>query len=219
MEALVLTAEKRQPGRHSAKHARQNAKVPGVFYGHGRDSTLIQIDSKTLVKFLSTEHTLVELELDGQKSKSVVRDYDADPVTGQITHVDIMSVRADRPIDVWVPIMFVGIPTGVKNKGGILQHDMNEFHIKCLPDDIPGHLEVNVEELDVAHGIHVRDLQYDKIQILNPQSESVCTVVIPKAVESAVTAEAAAPTDAAAEPAEPELVGAKGKEEPKEEEK
>lgn len=217
MEAIVLTAEKREPGRHSAKHTRQNGRVPGVFYGHGRETALISVDAKTLVKFLATEHTLVQLELNGEKAKSVVRDYDTDPVTGRITHVDIMSVRADRPIDVWVPIVFVGLPTGVKNKGGILQHDMNEFHIKCLPDDIPGHLEVNVEELDVAHSIHVRDLQFDKIQILNPLSESVCTVVIPKAVEAA-TAEVA-PTDAAAVPVEPELVGGKGKEEPKEEEK
>ncbi len=215
MEAIVLPAEKRSPGRHSADHARKSGKVPGVFYGHGRESVLIQIDAKTLAKFLSTEHTLVQISLDGVETKSVVRDYSADPVTGRLTHVDIMSVRSDRPIDVWVPIVFIGMPTGVKNKGGILQHDMNEFHIKCLPDDIPGHLEVNVEELDVAHSIHVRDLSFDKIQILNPASESVCTVVIPKAVEAAVTTE----TVAVAAPTEPELVGGKGKEEEKEEAK
>jgi large subunit ribosomal protein L25 len=148
----------------------------------------------------------VTFTLDGKEYKALVRDFDKDPVTGKVIHIDIMSVRMDRAIDVRVPIEFVGIPVGVKTKGGILQHDMNEFHIKCLPSDIPLHLEVNVEDIDIGKGIHVRDLKYDKITILNPQSESVCTVVVPKALESVLA-------EATAEPTEPELIGAKGKEE------
>lgn len=206
MEQTVLIAERRPVSKHSAKHSRKQGKVPGVFYGFGQENMTIQFDALALVKFLQSEHTLVTFNLEGKEFKALIRDFDKDPVTGKIIHIDVMSVRMDRPIDVHVPIVFVGTPIGVKTKGGILQHDMNEFHIKCLPGDIPLHLEVNVENIDIGKGLHVRDLKYDKITILNPQSESVCTVVIPKALESVLAEATAAPT-------EPELVGGKGKEE------
>jgi len=211
MEAVVLRAERREAGKHSAKIARRNGKVPGIFYGHGLENTPIQFNALELAKFLQSEHTLVTFSLDGKEVKALVRDFDQDPVSGKLVHVDIMSVRMDKPIDVRVPIVFIGIPIGVKTRGGILQHDMTEFHIKCLPGDIPPHLEVNVDNIDIGRGIHIRDLKFEKIQILNPASESVCTVVIPKALES-VLAEAQAPVT------EPELVG-KPKEEGEEETK
>lgn len=206
MEQIVLSAERRDAGKHSAKASRKQGKVPGVFYGFGQENVTIQFDALSLVKFLQSEHTLVAFTLDGKEYKALIRDFDKDPVTGKVIHIDVMSVRMDRVIDVRVPIEFVGMPIGVKTKGGILQHDMNEFHIKCLPGDIPLHLEVNVENIDIGKGIHVRDLKYDKIAILNPQNESVCTVVIPKALESVLA-------EATAAPSEPELVGGKGKEE------
>ncbi|MCB0834205.1 MAG: 50S ribosomal protein L25 [Bacteroidetes bacterium] len=206
MSEMVLNAERREAGKHSARTARRQGKVPGVFYGYGHDNATIQFDARTLVKFLQAEHTLITFKLDEMEHKAIIREYATDPVTGKLTHVDVMGVRMDKPIDMKVPIVFVGMPIGVKSKGGILQHDMTEFHIKCLPSDIPAHLEVNVEPLDIGHGLHVRDLKFDKISILNPPNESVCTVVVPKALESVLAEATAAPT-------EPEVVGAKGKEE------
>jgi large subunit ribosomal protein L25 len=208
MEQIILKAEKREPGRRMAKKIRDTGKVPGIFYGYQQENVNITFDAKTLVKFLHSEHTLVTLDIDGQQSQALVRSFDKDPVTEQITHVDVLAVRMDRPVDVNVPIVFTGTPAGVKTKGGIIQHDMIEFHIKCLPAHIPPHLEVNIDSLDLGQAIHVRDLHYDNITLLNPASESVCTVVIPKALE-AVLAETQTET------AEPELIGAKEKEEAK----
>lgn len=210
MEQVILKAEKRETSRHSAKKARKEGKVPGVFYGFGKSNVNVAFDARTLVKFLHSEHTLLTLDLEGEQTQALIRSFDKDPVTSAITHVDVMAVAMDRPVDVKVPIVFVGTPVGVKTKGGIVQHDMIEFHIKCLPAHIPPHLEVNIDNLDLGQAIHVRDLKYENITLLNPPSESVCTVVIPKALE-AVLAEAAAET------AEPELIGAKEKEEGAEE--
>lgn len=211
MEPIILKAEKREAGRRQAKKMRQNGQVPGILYGYQQENVNIAFDAKTLVKFLHSEHTLAELEIDGKKTKVLVRSFEKDPVTDSIIHVDVMAINMDRPVDLKVPIVFHGTPVGVKTKGGIIQHDMIEFHIKCLPAHIPPHLDVNIEHLDLGQSIHVRDLQFENITLLNPPSESVCTVVIPKALE-ALLAEAQAGT------AEPELVGAKEKEEAKAEE-
>jgi large subunit ribosomal protein L25 len=202
---VVLKAERRASGKHSAKLCRRQGKVPGVFYGFGQENINIQFDALELVKFLQSEHTLVSFDLEGKEVKALVRDFDKDPVTGKLIHVDVMSVNMERAVDVYVPIVFAGTPIGVKTRGGILQHDMTEFHIKCLPQDIPLHLEVNVDAIDIGHGLHVRDLSFDKITILNPASESVCTVVIPKALESILAEAETAPT-------EPEVIGEKPKE-------
>ncbi|HMV25406.1 50S ribosomal protein L25 [bacterium] len=204
MQETTLTAERRPAGKHSAKHARKQGKVPGVFYGYGQENVSIQLDAMSLAKFLMTEHTLATITIDGKEHRVIVRDFDKDPVTGRLVHVDVMAVRMDRPIDVYVPIVFIGSPIGVRTKGGIFQHDMTEFHIKCLPNDIPAHLEVKIDDLDLNHAVHIRDLNYPNITILNPASESVCTVVIPKALESVLAEAQAAPT-------EPEVI-AKGKE-------
>ncbi len=208
MEQIILKAEKREPGRRMAKIIRDTGKVPGIFYGYQQENVNIVFDAKTLVKFIHSEHSLVTLDIDGQQTQALVRSFDRDPVTERITHVDVLAVKMDRPVDVNVPIVFVGTPAGVKTKGGIIQHDMIEFHIKCLPAHIPLHLEVNVDNLDLGQAIHVRDLHFDNITLLNPSSESVCTIVIPKALESVI---AETQTDTA----EPELIGAKEKEEAK----
>jgi large subunit ribosomal protein L25 len=107
-----------------------------------------------------------------------------------------------------VPIELVGVPTGVKNSGGILQHPLRALAIKCLPHDMPDMIEVDVTALEIGDSISVASLSLANAEILADPETSVASVVPPTKVEEPVAAEAEE-----AEEAEPEVVGEKKEEE------
>ena len=98
----------------------------------------------------------------------------------------------------------IGTPRGVKDGGGILQQTAREIEIECLPRYIPEHLEVDVTSLDVGESIHVSDLNFENMVILNEAHQSVVTVVAPRVahVEEAEVPEAIEEE----EQAEPEVI-------------
>ena len=99
-----------------------------------------------------------------------------------------------------MPINFVGIPEGVRNMGGVLDMTMHMLEIRVLPTEIPEHVDVDVTPLNIGQSIHVSDLSFPTLEIMNDGRQTVCTVVAPRAEE------VVAPTPEATEVAEPELI-------------
>ena len=57
-----------------------------------------------------------------------------------------------------MPIHLIGIPDGVRNFGGVLDHVLRELEIEVLPSDIPEHVELDVTALTIGHSLFVRDV-------------------------------------------------------------
>jgi large subunit ribosomal protein L25 len=127
--------------------------------------------------------------------------------------VDFQEVLATEEIRVMVHVITSGEPVGVKRDGGILQYGIREIEIECLPDKIPGHIQVDVSQLGIAQSIHVGDLKLaEGIRVLTDADDVIATV-------TAVREEVAAPeAEAAPEVVEPEVIK-KGKKPAEEEEK
>ena len=117
-----------------------------------------------------------------------------------IIHLDLYQVQADEKITVEVPVKLVGVPEGVKNFGGVLDHIMHHLSVRVFPGDIPEHVDVDVSALNIGQSIHVGDLAVEKLEIMNDAGQTVCTVVAPRAEE------VVAPTPEAEVVAEPELI-------------
>jgi len=101
-----------------------------------------------------------------------------------------------------VPVRLIGIPDGVRNFGGVLDHVLRELEIEVLPADIPEHVDLDVTALAIGHSLFVRDLQVPKAKVLNDPDTPICTVVAPRAEEApAAVAATEEPTVA-----EPELI-------------
>jgi large subunit ribosomal protein L25 len=221
MEKILLKAEKRsETGKGSARSLRRRELLPAVIYSDGK-STPIKLQRKEIVRLISSgvgEHALINLALSDGKSKtaehpSLIKDYQSDPVTNELLHVDFMEVSLKKKIKITIPIVILKEPAGIK-KGGILQHHIREIEIECFPTEIPEGVEVDAGFIEIGHSLHVSDLQMiEGIKILTDPHEVILSV-------SAPVVEEEAPTEAAEEEAaEPELVKAKGKEEaPSEEE-
>jgi large subunit ribosomal protein L25 len=218
-QANLQVATRTNTGKGAARSLRRNGKVPGVIYGHNRQPEPLAIDSGALSKMLigiSAGTTVLDVVVDDRPAvKALIREIQRDSVRpGEILHLDLYEVRADETVTLSIPIHLVGIPDGVRNFGGVLDHVLRELEIEVLPTDIPEHVELDVTALTIGHSLFVRDLKVEKAEILNDPDTPVCTVVAPR------TEEAPAPVEEAAAPSEPELIrkpkpDAEGEAEPK----
>ncbi len=203
-QANLQVATRTQTGKGAARTLRREGKVPGVIYGHGRTPEAVTVETAALTKMLvgiSAATTIVDVAVDGRASvKALIREIQRDALRpAQILHLDLYEVQADEAITLEVPVHLVGIPDGVRNFGGVLDHSLRELEIEVLPADIPEHVELDVTALTIGHSLFVRDITIPKARILNDPDTPVCSVVAPR------TEEAPAPTEEAA-PVEPELI-------------
>ncbi len=215
MEAVLEATGRDSFGKNEARRTRRGGRIPGVLYGEGKEATPISVEPRALLKILHSEsgaNTLISLKLDGAgDARVLVKDFQLDPVTHQVLHADFYRVAMDKTLEVTVPVTIKGEPKGVKQQGGILEFVRREIVVACLPADIPEHVEIDVSELMLHQGIRVRDIATDpKWKPITEGDAMLVHVIMPKAEESAATAEAAAAVPAA--PAEPEVIK-KGKKE------
>jgi large subunit ribosomal protein L25 len=204
--ATLSAAIRQDTGKGAARSLRRQGKVPGVIYGHGRTAEALVVDTLALNKMLigiSAATTIVDVAIEGRPSvRALIREIQRDSLRpSDIIHLDLYEIQADEAITLEVPVRLTGIPDGVRNFGGVLDHSLRELEIEVLPADIPEHIDLDVTALAIGHSLFVRDIQPEKFTILNDPDTPICTVVAPRAEE----APAAAPEEVAAT-AEPELI-------------
>lgn len=213
MQRVDVEAELRdKSGKGVARQIRRAGKVPGVLYGEGK-STLLILNPSDLLKILhseSGENALINLKLKGAKTKeaitTILRDFQRDPVTRELLHADLFEISMNKAIRVRVPLETMGeVPVGVK-EGGVLQYNLRELEVECLPIMIPDQIKVNASHLKIGETIHVKDLQVaEGITVLEDPEMAVVSVAAP--ISEAKFEEILAGPSAAAEVKEPELVG------------
>ncbi len=219
-ETNVVEAQPRQTaGKNVARRVRKSGKVPAVVYGAGKPPVSISVDPKQITRILHSEsghNTIFDLQLDGERTKAMIVDWQYEPAKGALLHLDLKRIAMDQRLKVMVPIMLKGEAAGVKQQGGILDQVFREVEVECLPGDIPTHIDADVTHLVFGQVLRVADLPVDrnKVRILTDGEQVVAHITSVKE-EVAPTPEAAA-AEAAAAPAEPEVIK-KGKQETTEE--
>ena len=222
MSSVSLTAKKRHDiGKGAARKARAAGHIPGVLYGPGEEPQPLQVSVPDFMKIYHGGHgenVLVDLTIDSDEPKTVLfREVQRDPVSEEVLHVDFYHVSLTTLIKVHVPVRLNGIPDGVKNAGGILQHVMREVEIECLPADIPEHLSIEVSELAIHDAVHISDLPATNWKLMDDLSRTVASVIPPVVSQEPepgegeeVEAEAEAVAEGEGEEAtEPERIGEK----------
>lgn len=211
MEKFVLNVlERERKGKGAARQLRREGFIPCIIYKSGK-SAPIQIASKEILPFMNIatrEKLFVTLKFNEGEKQAILQDYQVDPITGKLLHVDFMEVSATEKIRVTVPVVLMGEPIGVKQDKGVLQHGISEIEIEAIPEKIPGHIEVDVSQLEVGDAIHVRDIKFEEgIKVLSEPDEVIATVTV-EAEEAEIS------TPSAEETVEPEVIkkGKKAKE-------
>ena len=227
MDATLQLEKREGRGKNEARRLRAAGKIPAVVYGAEKNkASEIAVDPKVLLRILHSEsgvNTLIGLEGVGTgDTRVLVKEYQLDPITHKLLHVDFYQVAMDKMLTVTVPIVLKGDARGVKQQGGIVDFVNRDIEIEVLPGDIPENIVVDVSELMLHEGVRVRDVKVEgaKWTAISEPDTMIVHVVTPKAEEpepAAAEAAAAGAAAAPAAPAEPEVIK-KGKVE-KEEEK
>lgn len=214
MEQISLKATVREEkGKQAVKRLRGKGLVPAVVYHRGDEPISISIGDKEISKIIHSaegENALINLTIEKEKKGKarpvIIKEVQHDPVKRSILHVDFNEISLTEKIVVEVEVVAVGEPIGVKQDGGLLDHPLRQVKIKCLPTDIPKHIDVDVSALKLNDSIHVKDLKVsDKLEILNDPEILLFQV---KLHEEKVE-------DATAEQPELEVLREKKEEEPK----
>jgi large subunit ribosomal protein L25 len=203
METVNLTAASRHStGKGTARSLRRDGKVPAVIYGHGRDPQPLAVELIAVSKLLDViggETVLIDVAIDGAAPvKAIVREVQRNPVRrNDVIHLDLYAVVATEAIVVDVPVHITGTAEGVRNQGGVLDHHLHRLTVKCLPANIPEHVEIDVTALAVGDAIHVSDITVPNGELQHEGDVSIVSVLAGRVEE--------APAGAPAE-GEPEVI-------------
>jgi large subunit ribosomal protein L25 len=148
---------------------------------------------------------LVNLNIEGNEYKVVLKEIQFHPVSDKIIHADFTEVSVDKPVSIAIPIRVFGDSVGIL-AGGKLRIRKRSLMVKGFADDIPEFLPVDITEVKIHQSIKVGDLSYDKIELLDPKRSMVLGVatsrVAQKTEETEVEGGEAAEAAAAEAPAE-----------------
>jgi large subunit ribosomal protein L25 len=176
---LKLTAQKREKNEKMGTDY-----LPAVVYGKGLDSRSLKLNRIEFDKIFAVagESNLINLDIDGQVAKVLVKDMQKDPVKNFVTHVDFYEVNMKEKVTAEIPLHFVGESKAVKELGGILVKEMHEVKVECLPGDLVDHFDVDISSLATLDDvIKVGDLSLPKdMELLLDPETTIAMVAEPK---------------------------------------
>lgn len=217
MEDIKLNAKVRENkgSKKELSTLRAGAEIPGVVYGGDKAPIKVALSEKELLEARKKGgvNAVLHLKLAGGASETViVKELQKHPVTERPIHADFQRISLTQKITAKVPLKIIGLASGVKNEGGLLQHELRELTVKALPTKIPQFIELDVTPLNMNEHYTVKDIKVPAdLEVLDAADHLVVHVTTVKVEEAAAPATPVAAADAAAAPAEPESASTKGK--------
>jgi large subunit ribosomal protein L25 len=196
--------ERAKQGTGASRRLRITGRTPGIVYGGASQPQLIEVDHNALWHALKKEAfhaTVLDMEMNGQESKVLLRDVQMHPYKQLILHIDFQRVDANTRLHMKVPLHYSGEENSpaVKTDNCIANHVVSEIEVLCLPSDLPEFIAVDLSGLKKGGSLHLNDINLPKgvTAVTHGKSNPVLVSVVALAVE-APAAEAAAPAGKAA---------------------
>jgi len=206
-EVTLEVSRREKSGKGVARKLRASGQVPAVVYGARRDPVAITVDRKSVTELIQkSEHgvrSIFLLKMAGtdQQRHAMIKDIQIDPISRRMTHIDFVRVLMDEVVRLTVPVHISGTALGVK-EGGILDWQVRDLHVECLPGAIPDAVDIDVTPLGAHEYYRISDLKLPEgVKVLDDADRVVVGVTHAKAEP----VEAVAATEVAAV-AEPEVI-------------
>jgi len=195
LQAFLYNKEK----KGDIKRLREDGKIPAVLYGHKdkpRRIYLVEKEFKKVLDILKKEAITVNLQVEEKSYPCLIKAVQHNPINSRLLHIDFQHILKKEKIKATIPIHPIGEAPGVK-EGGILDQHLYEVVVKCLPDDLPSHVDVDISKLNLNGTIHLKDIKPPNVDFELGLETAVFSVLIPKvekvapppAVEEAVVTE------------------------------
>lgn len=164
---------------NNAKKARKNGKVPGVLYGKKINEFLFEVGELELSREISQngEHGIVNLDLNGECCKALIKDVQRDPVTHKIIHLDLEELNHNDKIISTVPIYFEG-ESFLNNRGMVLQKEKDSIKIECNADKLPKYIKININGSNNGYVYRAGDLEVaSELSIIDDLNTVIASVI------------------------------------------
>jgi len=202
-ESKLVAELRSERGTRACGRLRQRGYVPGNVYGHRADTTPITVKADVLTPMVKSGVRVVDLEVDGQHDKALVREVQWDTFGVTIEHFDLMRVDATERVTIHVPVVLKGTAPGTL-AGGILEQPLHSLTLDCLAIQIPDAIFVKIGTLEIGSAIHVREVELPENVQCHNQPDAIVVHCVQVQVKEIVPAEAAV-----AAATEPEVIGKK----------
>lgn len=197
MEEIVLAADTgRNSGTRSSKRLRTTGSIPGVLYGLSDDSIPLSVKWPELRLALTTDagvNAVIQLEVDGKRHMSIVKDIQRHPVKRNVMHVDFLRIDPNQKVTVDVPVIMIGDALEVTQANGMVDQNLFLLTVDAPPMSIPNELEVDISNLTVGDAIRVADIGLPEgVTTEADPEETVAVGMITRSTLEAMAAEEAA---------------------------
>jgi large subunit ribosomal protein L25 len=187
MKTIAISGSPRENvGKRDAKELRYEGKVPAVLYGGKEQQHFAVVIADLRDVIYTPDVNFVEIDVNGVKTKAIVKDTQYHPLTDVLLHIDFLQLFDDKEIVMEIPVKLTGTSPGVKMGGKLIQK-LRKLRVKALPANMPQNVEVSLEKLEVGSLFRVRDLKGDKYVITNTPEDTIVSVAMSRALKQAET--------------------------------
>ena len=166
MTDFVLNARARTDlGKGASRRLRRLAdEVPAIIYGGDADPQPITLVHRELAHALENEafySHIISLQVEGKAQDVILKDLQRHPARRVILHADFLRVSRAQKFTTRVPLHFLNEENciAVRQQGGVIQHNLADLEIQCLPSDLPEYIEVDMAEVELGQILHISDLR------------------------------------------------------------
>ena len=199
--SVSLEVTKREVRPRSLRNKlRHEGKVPAIVNGYKVESTPIAVNAAELEKILRENglNTVITISLEGKKVNTLIKEYQSDTFTRNLTHVEFLSVDMNEETEVEAEVTLIGESAGVK-AGGVLAQNLYTVVVSATPDKLPERVEIDVTSLEIGDSLTVADLpKNDEYTIVTDPEEQIVAVTEPQEITE---------DEEAGEAAEPAVIG------------
>lgn len=187
MKTIAISGSPRENvGKRDAKELRYEGKVPAVLYGGKEQQHFAVVIADLRDVIYTPEVNFVEIDINGTKTKAIVKDAQFHPLTDVLLHIDFLQLFDEKEIVMEIPVKLTGTSPGVKMGGKLIQK-LRKLRVKALPANMPQNVEVSLEKLEVGSLFRVRDLSGNQYVITNTPEDTIVSVAMSRALKQAET--------------------------------
>ncbi|MDR1562596.1 MAG: 50S ribosomal protein L25/general stress protein Ctc [Dysgonamonadaceae bacterium] len=180
----LIGSPRESTGKKAAKAYRKETLIPAVLYG-GEKVIHLNVTKESVRKLVYTpEIFIVDLTVEGQTVKAIVKELQFHPVTDEILHIDFLQIFENKLLTIEIPVSLEGLAEGVR-AGGKLSQELRKIKIRGLYSNFPEKLVINVENLGLGKTIQIGDLSFENLEILNAKDSVVAAVKLTRAARGA----------------------------------
>lgn len=190
MQDYKIEVQKRELSdkKSFVKSIRKNNAIPGIYYSHdSKESIPFSVSSSVLREALKSDSKVYTISVGGKTRNVIIKSIQYHPISDTPLHVDLYGVNMDQKVTLKVPIIITGQSIGIKEEGGVLNQNMTELEVECLPVDIPQNIEIDISHLAIGDTFRLLDVKKsDNLTMIGDPELLIASIVLPVKQEESV---------------------------------